>query len=81
MDKEQNTDGKIPDVSENELDKLQDNYYSVDDPKKEAITTIGDGEMHNEGLAGVDDVTEVSQSSEDRLSDEQGVAENHDSEQ
>ncbi|MCW3106160.1 MAG: hypothetical protein JWQ09_666 [Segetibacter sp.] len=66
--------------SANDNAQPQDDYYSIDDPKKEITTTIGDGEMHDEGLAGVEDVTAEVQSSRERLSDEQDEAEFHDSE-
>ena len=34
----------------------KDNYYEVDNPKKEVISTIGDGEMHDEGTVGAGDM-------------------------
>ena len=61
--------------------RLQEEYYAVDHAKKDVISTIGDGEMHNEGLAGAPDALTNLMSSTDRLSDEQDVAESHDSEQ
>lgn len=59
----------------------QDDYYAVDYAKKEVISTIGDGEMHDEGLAGAEEAATGIQSSMERLSDEQYQAESHDSEQ
>jgi hypothetical protein len=58
----------------------QDDYYAVDHAKKDVISTIGDGEMRDEGLVGAGEVAPDIQSSQDRLSDEQDVAEFHDSE-
>ena len=64
---------------ENNQDKPADNYYSVDDPKKEFNTSIGDGEMHNEGLVGDGTVAEGETFSEGSTTG-QDAAENHDSE-
>ena len=61
--------------------QLNDGYYAVDHAKKDVISTIGDGEMHDEGLAGGGEATTNIQSSMERLTDEQDVAESHDSEQ
>jgi len=61
--------------------ETQDEYYAVDHAKKDVISTIGDGEMHDEGLAGAGDIPTDIQSSTERLSDEQDQAELHDSEQ
>lgn len=58
-----------------------DEYYAVDHAKKDVISTIGDGEMHNEGLLGAEESTIDLQSSMERLTDEQDLAESHDSEQ
>jgi hypothetical protein len=56
-------------------------YYAVDHAKKDVISTIGDGEMHNEGLVGTGEVTTTDfQSSTERLADEQDEAELHDNE-
>lgn len=63
---------------ESQKDKVADDYYSVDDPRKEVNTTIGDGEMRNEGLAGVDDVDADTFSG--GSTNEQDNAEFHDSE-
>ena len=60
----------------------QDDYYAVDYAKKEVLSTIGDGEMHDEGLVGTGEASSTDiQSSTERLSDEQDEAESHDSEQ
>ena len=58
---------------------VQDDYYAVDHGKKEVISTIGDGEMHDEGLAGAGDVSADILTSQD-VTDEQDIAEAHDSE-
>ena len=58
----------------------QDDYYEVDHAKKEVLSTIGDGEMRDEGLVGAGEVPGDIQASQERLSDEQDVAEFHDSE-
>jgi len=58
----------------------QDDYYEVDHSKKDVISTIGDGEMQNEGLAGAEDLSTDIQSSQDQLPDEQDAAELPDSE-
>jgi hypothetical protein len=59
MNHEQNNQGNASNPAEetssiNETNKTTggDDYYSVDEPKKELNTSIGDGEMHNEGLVG-----------------------------
>lgn len=59
--------------------KADDGYYSVDDPKKEVTTNIGDGEMHDEGLVGDGSVDNEGTFSEG-TTNEQDEAENHDSE-
>lgn len=66
--------------SNNHSAQPEDDYYVVDHSKKGVISTIGDGEMHNEGLVGAGEVTTDIQSSTERLSDEQDEAEFHDSE-
>jgi len=60
---------------------VNDDYYHVDYAKKDVLSTIGDGEMHDEGLAGAPDALTDLMSSTDRLSAEQDQAESHDSEQ
>ncbi len=86
MNDEQNTPGKDLETDkstsaglENDKDKAADDYYSVDDPKKEFSTTIGDGVMHNEGLVGDGKVDDEGTFSEGSTS-EQDNAEFHDSE-
>ena len=59
----------------------KDEYYEVDYGKKDVLSTIGDGEMHDEGLVGAGAATTNIQSSMERLTDEQDTAESHDSEQ
>jgi hypothetical protein len=65
-------------VDVNNTAQGSDDYYSVDNPKKDLHTNIGDGEMHNEGLVGdgnvADDIT-----FSDGSTNEQDEAENHDS--
>ena len=65
MNDEQNLNDNTPEGDEETkpafdptTDSGTDDYYSVDDPKKEVISTIGDGEMHNEGLVGEGDIPE-----------------------
>lgn len=58
-----------------------DDYYAVDHAKKDVISTIGDGEMHDEGLVGGGDIPADFTSSLDQLSDEQDKAERNDAEQ
>lgn len=43
---------------ENEKVNDKDDYYKVDDPKKSANSSIGDGEMLNEGMVGMGNVPE-----------------------
>lgn len=68
-------------VSDNNNAQTNDDYYAVDYAKKEVLSTIGDGEMHDEGLVGAGELTTDIQSSTGRLTDEQDEAESHDSEQ
>jgi hypothetical protein len=63
MNDEQNIPGNTPEGDEETnkgFDPVttsdSDDYYAVDDPKKEVISAIGDGEMHNEGLVGEGDI-------------------------
>lgn len=65
---------------ESDKQRSQSDYYSVDDPKKEISTNIGDGEMHNECLVGEGNIAEESPFSPGRSTDEQDGAELHDSE-
>jgi len=64
---------------ENEKVDGKDDYYAVDNPKKEANTSIGDGEMVNEGIVGFGDVTAESPFSPGNSADEQDKAERQDS--
>jgi len=75
MNEDQNTpvQGK-----EFENDKENDNYYEVDKPKKEMTTTIGDGEMRNEGTVGMGDIPEDNSFLPDEQTDEQDKAESQD---
>ena len=86
MDKDQNIHGKASEAArdsskgfENDKDKVADDYYSVDHPKKEFNSTIGDGKMHNEGLLGEGNLANDDTFSEGSTS-EQANAEWHDSE-
>jgi hypothetical protein len=77
-----NTDLRAPgNPTADESGTPNDEYYAVDHAKKDVISTIGDGEMHNEGLAGQPDTAADFQSSTDRMQDEQERAERYDSEQ
>ena len=49
-------DSTLQSAEENEKNKDDDNYYEVDKPKKELVTSIGDGEMRNEGTVGMGDI-------------------------
>ncbi|MCW3114649.1 MAG: hypothetical protein JWR18_3045 [Segetibacter sp.] len=66
---------------DNPAAQVNDDYYAVDYAKKDVVSTIGDGEMHDEGLVGAGEATTDTQSSMERLTDEQDEAESHDSEQ
>ena len=66
--------------SESNNEKRADDYYSVDDPKKDFNTSIGDGEMHDEGLVGDGSVSNDDGTFSDGSTTEQDEAENHDSE-
>src|SRR5438128_2192441 len=61
--------------------QLKNDYYAVDYPKKDVLSTIGDGEMRDEGLVGAGETTTGIQSYSDSMSDEQDLAESQDSEQ
>jgi hypothetical protein len=82
MNDEQSTPGNTSEDNKG-LDnpgKGADDYYSVDDPKKSVSTTIGDGEMHNEGLVGDGSVPDDDGIFSEGSTNEQDEAENHDSE-
>jgi hypothetical protein len=74
------TDLRAPNnLTADESGTPNDEYYAVDYAKKDVVSTIGDGEMHNEGLAGEPDTAADLQSSEGRMADEQDRAERYDS--
>ena len=86
MNENQNTPGKSSEAArdtskefEMGKDKPTDDYYQVDHPKKDFVSSIGDGEMHNEGLVGNGDLADGETFSEGSTS-EQDNAEWHDSE-
>jgi len=54
--------------------KDNDDYYAVDDPKKGISTTIGDGEMRNEGTVGLGNIPEENPFSAEGMADEQDEA-------
>jgi len=60
---------------ENDKEKPEADYYAVDDPKKEVHSTIGDGEMHNEGMVGEGAVPDEDPLAAKRPQDEQDSAE------
>jgi hypothetical protein len=62
---------------ENDKDNSKD-YYAVDDPKKGIITSIGDGEMRNEGTVGIGNIPEENPFSPEGPDDEQDKAERQD---
>ena len=64
---------------ESKNDKAKDDYYEVDNPKKGLISSIGDGEMRNEGTIGIGDIPEESPFISQALEDEQDKAELRDS--
>jgi hypothetical protein len=68
-------DSSLQSEKEFEKDKGQDDYYAVDDPKKGIITSIGDGEMRNEGTVGMGDIAEENPFSPEGMADEQDKAE------
>ena len=35
------------------IDEIDDKYYEVDNSKKDVISSVGDGEMRNEGIVGL----------------------------
>ena len=72
-------DSSLQSKAEFESDKVKDDYYEVDNPKKEAISNIGDGEMRNEGTIGMGEIPEENPFSSEGLTDEQDKAERHDS--
>lgn len=76
------SDSQLQNTSTGDNAATHDDYYAVDHAKKEVLSTIGDGEMHDEGLVGTGEATTTDiQSSTERMTDEQDEAESHDSEQ
>ncbi|MEJ7676418.1 MAG: hypothetical protein WKG06_00760 [Segetibacter sp.] len=72
-------DSTLQSGKEFENNKVNDNYYAVDDPKKEISTTIGDGEMRDEGIVGTGNVPEENPLFTEGPVDEQDKAELRDS--
>ncbi len=72
-------DSTLQSSEEFENSKTNDDYYAVDNPKKELITNIGDGEMRNEGTVGSGDVPEENALFNSGPADEQDKAELQDS--
>jgi hypothetical protein len=73
-------DSTLQSPEEFEKDKIEaDDYYSVDDPKKEISTSIGDGEMRDEGIVGEGKLGSADLASEGQT-DEQDSAEAQDRE-
>lgn len=72
-------DSTLQSKEEFENNKDNDNYYEVDKPKKELSTTIGDGEMRNEGTVGMGDIPEDNSLVPGGQTDEQDKAEVQDS--
>ena len=71
-------DSSLQSAKEFKNDKMQDDYYAVDNPKKEINTTIGDGEMRDEGIVGIGNLPEESPFSAEDSGDEQDKAEQQD---
>ncbi len=72
-------DSSLQSEKEFENDKVNDDYYTVDNPKKELITSIGDGEMRDEGIVGAGDIPEDNPLLNRQPLDEQDKAELRDS--
>ncbi len=72
-------DSTLQSGEEFENNKANDDYYAVDNPKKEVSTTIGDGEMRDEGTVGTGNIPEDNPLFNQGLSDEQDKAELRDS--
>ncbi len=72
-------DTTLQSAKEFDNNKANDNYYEVDGPKKELSTTIGDGEMRNEGTVGSGNIPEENPFSTGELQEEQDKAELRDS--
>lgn len=67
-------DSTLETAEEFKNNKDNDNYYAVDDPKKGIITSIGDGEMRNEGTVGEGDIPGENPFSPEGMADEQDTA-------
>lgn len=72
-------DSTLQTADEFKNNKGNDDYYTVDKPKKELSTNIGDGEMRNEGTVGTGDVPEDNLPAPQGLTDDQDKAEMQDS--
>lgn len=72
-------DSSFQSPQEFENDKANDDYYAVDNPKKELITSIGDGEMRDEGIVGAGDIPDDNPLLNRQQLDEQDKAELRDS--
>lgn len=59
--------------------KTNDSYYEVDKHKNNVISTIGDGEMRNEGTVGLGDIPDDNPIITQGPADDQDKAELHDS--
>ncbi len=67
-------DSTLETAEEFKNNKDNDDYYAVDDPKKGIITSIGDGEMRNEGTVGEGNIPEENSFSPEGMADEQDTA-------
>ena len=72
-------DSTLQSAEEREKSNDSDDYYTVDKPKKELVTSIGDGEMRNEGTVGMGDIPDDISLTLDGQTDEQDKAELRDS--
>jgi hypothetical protein len=72
-------DTTLQSAEEYEKNKDNDKYYEVDKPKKELTTTIGDGEMRNEGTVGMGNIPDDNSMLPEGQTDEQDKAERQDS--
>lgn len=72
-------DSSLQSGEEFENNKVNDDYYEVDKPKKELSTTIGDGEIRDEGIVGAGDIPDDNPLLNRQQLDEQDKAELRDS--
>ena len=72
-------DSSLQSGEEFKNDKVNDDYYEVDNPKKGVISSIGDGEMRDEGIVGAGDIPEDNPLLTRQPLDEQDKAELRDS--